>query len=341
MRRSWGYWTRYKLDLLQRYLSAFTSTTKNKSSRIVYLDLFAGQPDIVDRVPKIPRDSSPRLALCVDDPPFTDLRFFELVPNVTSLRQALTLDYVTRNWLVYEDSNASIGQALADLRFSEARSAPTFAFIDPHGPHCKWQTLESLAAHKGPPRFTMKVELWMLFPDSLFSRLMPKPGEVLPAEDAAITAMFGDGAWHAIWWALRNEEITPEEAREEYVNLLRWRLETELGYRWTHQLEIRNTLDAPMCHMLFATDSEAGHRILSHLYDQAANEFPNMAQDARRMRDSLQLQESGQFDFFSSLGGIEALGGSVGMAGSAEHFYEHQRAEEPRFHDRETCPYCL
>ena len=38
----------------------------------------------------------------------------------------------------------------------------------------------------------------------------------------------------------------PAEAREKYVNLMRWRLESSLGYRFTHPFELRNLRDVPL-----------------------------------------------------------------------------------------------
>jgi len=341
MPRSWGFWTSYKLELLQRYLDAFTTTTRNKSTKVVYLDLFAGEPENVDRLTKIPIDGSPRIALDVADPPFTHLRFFEIEPNVTKLRQALTEEFPDRDWLVYEDCNASISGALAELRAADAGWAPTFAFIDPNGPHYRWKTLETLAAHKAPPRTKTKVELWMLFPDAFFARLLPTTGDVRPIDNVTITALFGDPSWHAIWRAKLDGTIDPAQARDEYVNLMRWRLETELGYRWTHQLEVRNTFDRPLYHMIFATDSDPGHRIMGAIYDKAMSEFPERAQQARILRQQRKQEELGYYDLFSAAGGFESLGGTAGPAvDGPEKLYVHEPPEEPREHDRVTCTYC-
>ena len=222
-----------------------TTTTKKLSTKRVYLDLFGGEPENVDRDTLLPIDGSARIALNTDDPPFTHLRFFELEPKATKLRQALSREFPGRDWLVYPgDSNDTIHQALADLRAADAGWAPTFAFIDPNGPHYTWHTLQVLAGHKGPKAKT-KVELWMLFPDPLFVRLLPRTGEVRPADNAAITAMFGDPLWHAIWQAKLDDAIEPAEARVEYVNLMRWRLEQVLGYHWTDPLEIRTRVTCP------------------------------------------------------------------------------------------------
>ena len=39
MTRYWGFWTRGKLDILRRYLDAFTTASSGQGERI-YLDLF-------------------------------------------------------------------------------------------------------------------------------------------------------------------------------------------------------------------------------------------------------------------------------------------------------------
>lgn len=341
MSRSWGFWTSYRLELLQRYLDAFTTTRKRKSAKWVYLDLFAGEPANVDRVTKLPIDGSPRIALRTTDSQFTHLRLFELEPNITALRRALTVEFVGRNWLVYEDCNASLDQALADLRSSGVGGAPTFAFIDPKGPHYTWRTLQSLAAHKASARTKTKVELWMSFSEPFFGRLLPATGVLRAEDNARITAMFGDPSWHSIWHAKVDEKIDTQTAREEYLNLMRWRLEHELGYRWTHQFEIRNAGGVPLYHMVFATDAEPSHAMMAYLYDRAAGEFPAMAQSARRRRGEIRRQEQAQFDLFSSVGGIEALGATPASGGeSPEHFYEHETPEAPRQHYQAACPYC-
>jgi hypothetical protein len=76
--------------------------------------------------------------------------------------------------------------------------------------------------------------------------------------------------------------------RAEFVNLLRWRLEQELGYNTTHALQIVNTNGHPVYTMVFATDSGAGDRIMGHVYGSTATRtIPTMqarAQAARRRR---------------------------------------------------------
>ena len=42
-----GNWTEEKLDILAKYLDAYTTALKNKQFRLVYLDAFAGAGEII------------------------------------------------------------------------------------------------------------------------------------------------------------------------------------------------------------------------------------------------------------------------------------------------------
>lgn len=336
MARAWGIWTLSKLQLLADYLDRFTTTTKNKSTERIYLDLFGGEPENVDRVTRNPIDGSARIALETPDPPFTRLRFFELPPNASKLRRALTNEYPGRDVLVYEgDCNVTVRQALADLHKLGVAWAPTFAFIDPNGPHCHWSTLEALAAHKGPKAKT-KVELWMLFPIPLFQRMLPKSGAVRRTDETAITAMYGTDEWHAILEAKLDGALTATEARAEYLNLMRFRLERLLRYAWTHALLVTNEANRPLYYMVFATDNDAGKRIMRSLYEKAAVDFPRMISETRLLRQRLDRQQQGVFDLFADTD-VELPAVSPGQARIR---LPDEPPEDPRDHDTARCRFC-
>jgi hypothetical protein len=62
---------------------------------------------------------------------------------------------------------------------------------------------------------------------------------------------------------------------------MRWRLERVLGYRFTADLDVVNERGAHLYHMIFATDHDAGTRIMTALYRKAAGDFPQMRRQAR------------------------------------------------------------
>ncbi len=291
--RTWGYWTRAKLEILQKYLKAFTRASKAVSEK-VYLDAFAGEGSGVDRLTGEAFTGSARLAIEVDDPPFTKLRYFELGSQAEALESRLKADYPGRDVLVYGgDCNVTIPKALNDLK--AFRWAPTFAFLDPDGMELAWSTLTALANHKrgyrppGSSKRGNKVEMWMLFPSGGIIRTLALDPEKLKAEDGErATRLFGSESWRAIYEARRAQRIDGATAREAYVNLMRWRLEQDLDYGWTHPLEIKNLKGIPIYHMILATDNQAGTKIMSDLYTGAARRIPAMREEVLERQQSFQ-----------------------------------------------------
>jgi three-Cys-motif partner protein len=285
--RSWGFWTREKLRILRDYLAAFLTASSSQSERI-YLDAFAGEGTGVDRLTGEEFSGSCRIALEADQAGgFTRFRFFEQEGKAAELEAQLRSEFADRDIRVYGgDCNEQIPRALAGLR--DVRWAPTFAFIDPDGMEFRWQTLEALADHKigyragrgRKPEF--KVELWLLFPSAgLMRTLALNPAKLSVADARRATALFGTDAWRPIYERRKNGEYDPAEAREQYVNLMRWRLEKDLGYERTHPLELLTAGGQPLYHMIFASDHPAGTRIMTDLYSAAARRMPAMRKEAR------------------------------------------------------------
>jgi three-Cys-motif partner protein len=313
--RYWGFWTRGKLDLLRRYLDAFTTASKGQSE-ILYLDLFGGQPQNRERLTEADLDGSARIALATTDSPFSRLRFFELEPFASRLRSALAADFGERDFeVVPGDCNVAISAALASL--SSVNWAPTFAFVDPNGPDVHWSTLEAISKFKKPT--LTKPEIWLLLAAGMFIRTLRTDGTVRDVDAEKLDRMYGTGQWRAIYEARVAGMLDPRDAREEYVNLMRWRLQHVLGYGRTHPLEIFNERGHSIYHMIFATDHPAGDRIMTDLYNAAADEFPRMRQEARHRRERLAEQEAG----VQSLFGEEFDLAAAPPRGPRERLYIH------------------
>lgn len=286
--RAWGYWTQAKLQMLADYLAGFATASKGQSERI-YLDAFAGEGTGVNRLTGEEFPGSARIALNAGDRAgFTRFRYFELDKRRTrELEERLRADYPGRDIKVYPgDCNVAIPQALAELR--QFNWAPTFAFLDPDGMELAWDTIVALADHKRGYRAAAsskpeyKVELWMLFPTSGIVRTLALDEAKVSGEDEArATRLFGCEQWRPIYELRAADEITAAEAREEYANLMRWRLENDLGYRFTHPFELKNTRGGTLYHMIFATDNDAGTRIMEAIYADAAKRIPEMLQEAK------------------------------------------------------------
>jgi three-Cys-motif partner protein len=315
--RPWSFWTRAKLGILADYLGQFLTASYLKVDEFVYLDAFAGEGIGLDRLSGEVFNGSARIALDAKAPDgkgFTRLRYFETESRAGELEARLRGDYPGRNIRVYGgDCNAQLPEALADLRRERVVWAPTFAFVDPDGLEVRWETLQALAEHK--QGYKTKVELWLLFatPGLMRTLTLPKPvadaslldlfdEEPGPAADSApalrpedeqrATALYGTDDWRAIYDRRCNGSFGPARARDEYLNLMRWRLEQTLGYEKTHPMLVKREDGVPLYHMIFATDHPAGDKIMRHLYSTAAAEMPRMAEEAKERKRA----ETGEAD---------------------------------------------
>jgi three-Cys-motif partner protein len=286
--RPWGYWTEVKLQILGDYLDRFLTACQSQRE-VVYLDAFAGEGEGLSRVTsKVFQGSALRALEAVghNGHRFTRLRYFERESKAAALEARLRADYPGRDIRVYGgDCNSRLRDALDGLR--DVRWAPTFAFLDPDGLEVDWRTLEMLAAHKRGSKY--KTELWMLFASPAPMRVLGLRNPITADAAAQITRLFGTTAWRPIHVLRRAGALSAEEARDEFVNLMRWRLESDLGYARTHPLHLKSERGVPLYHMIFATDSEAGGRIMSSIYSAAARAIPDMAREAREHQPGAQL----------------------------------------------------
>lgn len=272
MVREWQYWTLNKLEILQGYLPAFNIAAKRSSERI-YLDLMAGQPDNAAAGTGQRFDGSARIALA-SDPCFTRLAFGEL-QHAALLEDDLRRRHPNKTFKVYPgDCNETVHEMLADL--ADVNWAPTFAFLDQQGAELHWSTMQAIAGFR--KEGLTKAEQWILHSPTMIYRGVQGTNGHLFAE--RVDAMYGTDSWRHIYRARLAEELDPEGWRREMVNLLRWRLEKDLGYKHTARIPMKMLTGVEIYDMVFATDHPAGFKIMSSLYARAAEREPEMRLEA-------------------------------------------------------------
>ncbi|WP_131820884.1 class I SAM-dependent methyltransferase [Mycobacterium intracellulare] len=85
--------------------------------------------------------------------------------------------------------------------------------------------------------------------------------------------------------------MTAPEYRNAMINLMRWKLEHELGYAVSQRIPMRMPNKVEIYDMVFATDHPVGDKIMRHLYNKAALREPEMMRQAKEAK-------SGQFSLF-------------------------------------------
>lgn len=194
-----GDWTAQKLEILRRYLDAYTTALKDQPFQLIYVDAFAGYGSYQSRAAYRPEDygdfqelhdGSPRIALGVPDKPFDRLVFIEKEPAACQALESLKVEFPSRSIEIRkDDANIALPRLCAALSsFDRA-----VVFLDPFATQVSWATVAALAQ-------TEKIDCWILFPLMAITRIMPpdaKPSEPLARQ---LDRIFGEREhWESLY----------------------------------------------------------------------------------------------------------------------------------------------
>jgi hypothetical protein len=156
-----------------------------------------------------------------------------------------------------------------------------------------WSTIEMIANWSGQASSSdykrrNKIELLVLFPTGPMRRTLPsdptKEQASGPAK-ATVDRLFGHDRWRDIYEAQRSGVISGEDAWMHYVELYRRGLH-QLGYSYTSVIEVRNTRNVVLYHLVFATNNATGKKVMKDVQAKARRILPAMVAEERRARSS-------------------------------------------------------
>lgn len=251
-----GPWVAIKLDYLQRYLGAFTTSMRKKWPRMYYVDLFAGPGKCHVAQTRITHLGSPLIALTAPHP-FTGYYFVDLdAGNIDALkRRSGASSLADRVKCVVGDSNVVADQVVAEIR--SKGSSLNLAFLDPSGLQLRWETLVSLSHIR-------RMDLIIYYPHLGLNLNMKKavssPGET------AVDRFFGGTEWRSIRqdWERKGR---PKGLHRSLIDLYKRKLmllgysEVLRGSDLGDEPLIRSSRTrAPLYYLLFASKHPLGHR---------------------------------------------------------------------------------
>lgn len=301
--REWHYWTEVKLYVLDEYFKAFRKATQS-ADHILYLDLFAGQPEGVRRDDPDSRILGSTVRALEELGYSAYYRFFEKKKRVASLLEArLSEKYPNREFeVIVGDCNNMIYPTLDSLlgrnNTPNLSKFPALAFLDPFGLTIRWSTLEAIANFKRKVvedpnnKVKTKVEQLILHSDMGISRTSGIP------RTKKITGLYGTEAWKEIYNRKIAGEIVPKQARIHYINLLRYQLEFKLNYKFTKALFFETSGNSPLYTLVFATDSCPGERIMKSVFLNARRKLLSEAGIEREMPGQSNIFENSENNFF-------------------------------------------
>ena len=167
-----GDWTRRKLDLIERYLDAYTTALKERPSKLepfklLYIDAFAGtgQVEIAtdDEEGRAIIQGSARRAIAIRDKPFDRVVLIEADPDRCHQLETLQTEHPGRDIrIMNEDANAALQRLTRNWRRWRG-----VLFLDPFATGLDWATIEYVSNVRA-------LDTWILFPVGAIRRMLPR-----------------------------------------------------------------------------------------------------------------------------------------------------------------------
>lgn len=275
-----GDWTRKKLDILERYLDAYTTALKNMKFKLMYIDAFAGTGDIgrrqqEDEDAKMLIEGSVSRAIKIDNKPFDRLIFVEKDHDRCRQLERLRKNNSKRDIQI---QNADANSFLVNKLQEDWKKWRGVLFLDPFATEVEWKTVQHIA------RF--RLDVWILFPTSAVSRMLPlsrKPDDILPKMAESLTRVFGDESWRDLY------SVSPQQSlfngQEEYqrysssagiIEMYKENLRNLFGKRFMEKSKtFKNSKNSPLFEFIFCVGSSnpkaisLAKKIAKHILDAA------------------------------------------------------------------------
>ncbi len=262
-----GKWTEDKLNILEKYLNAYTKIFKNQNFKgYHYIDAFAATGRHISKEDQRLIKGSPRIALSLKYP-FTSYTFIEKDSKRVEKLKKLREEYSDRDIEIIQDdcNNALIKFIVPRIRYEYYERG--FVFLDPYGLHVKMETIKNISE-------TGALEVFVNFSIMAYNRTM---GVSNPQEDNInrMHDIMGDSEWRNEITSVQYTLNLTEEADLTYLNKHWKNLVTAYKKRLqkifkfvSTPLYMTNTKNAPLYALIFAGHNETGKEIMENIINK-------------------------------------------------------------------------
>lgn len=255
MREFGGDWTRDKLNMLERYLDAYTTALKNRPFRLMYIDAFAGSGliSIRDRDEEAKHfiEGSALRAAKVDDRRFDELLLVEKdSAQYAELQNRVSAFEDERIQTYNRDANDFLQEL--DRNWNRHRGV---LFLDPFATEVAWTTIEKVASFNA-------LDTWILFPVMAVCRMLERHHMPCERHASVLTHVYGDDTWmhlyrlseqQDLWKAATNER---DKGTEGFIRIYKDRLHKLYGERFMeHSASLCNSKNGKLFEFIFCVGS--------------------------------------------------------------------------------------
>jgi three-Cys-motif partner protein len=251
-----GSWTVEKLNIIGKYIDAYSKALKNFNFRKIYIDAFAGTGSVDIKLDgnEITIDGSARIALS-GTCPFDEYIFVEQNKNYADQLGLLKNEYPDRNINIFTgDCNQLISSYCTN---SDIKYSRILVFLDPFSTEVAWSTIKQIAK-------TDVIDIWYLVPLSAICRMLPKNGVITSSCESKLIHLFGDDSWKSLYHKPRqiglfesDEDIERDADYSQIIDYVYKKLDSIFEKVIKEPAILKNSKKSPLFAFFFAMTNQS------------------------------------------------------------------------------------
>jgi three-Cys-motif partner protein len=260
-----GIWSELKLEIVEKYGSAYTAAFANQRGlKKYYVDAFSGAGVHISKRSGGPIDGSPARALKTT-PPFDGFFFIDMDAQKTAYLKKLCAGRGNVHIETGDASKYLTQTLLPTIKYTEFKRA--LCLFDPYGLHLEWRAMEMAGQSRA-------IDMFLNFPvmDMNRNAIWRNPS-VVPKEGIdRMNSFWGDESWREAAYAEHSQgnlfgapDIV-KQGNDVIVSAFRERLRKVAGFEFVPEpLPMKNSTNAVVYYLFFASQKPVAQKIIGDI----------------------------------------------------------------------------
>lgn len=259
-----GDWSELKLEIIEKYGSAYTTVFKGKPLKKYYIDAFSGAGEHLSKTTGEQVKGSPARALAVS-PPFDGFYFIDLNKKKTDHLQKLCADQENVTIHTGDCNDYLADQLLPTIQYSKFNRA--LCLLDPYGLHLNWNVIRMAGESKA-------IDMFLNFPvmDINMNAIWKDPERENGEGIERMNRFWGDDTWRQVAYAESKQgnlfgENIEKQPNDVVVAAFMERLKKVAGFKYVAEpLPMKNKKKAVVYYLFFASQNPTGNKIIADIF---------------------------------------------------------------------------
>ena len=261
-----GYWSELKLEIVEKYGSAYTKAFKNNRLKKYYIDGLCGAGVHLSKKTATQVEGSPSRALKIS-PPFDRYYFIDIDKEKTAYLKKICGDRSDVHIHTGDSTEYLTKELLPRIQYKNYERA--LCLLDPYGLHIDWEVMCLAGQSKA-------IDMFLNFPvmDMNRNAIWRNPEKVPRDGVERMTKFWGDDSWKKAAYAespqggLFGAEMVKQD-NDKIVAAFRDRLKRVAGFKFVPEpLPMRNSTNAVVYFLFFASQKPVAEKIIKGIFNR-------------------------------------------------------------------------